>query len=221
MTMTYDSLVSQLQLIFERNDDPFNSLIPNFIDQAHQRIARDAISLEMVLYVKSNLVIGNNLLSKPTNWRRPLSLKIIIPGPINQYQVVEWRSYEFCRSYFPSDSVISGQSGNPPTFSPLPLFYCDYGREYLLLSPTPALSYPFELSFYGILPTITSSLQTNFLTVYAPTVLLYACLLETSTFLKVDERIPVWQGAYKAALDELNQVDRLAKEDRQTNRERD
>ena len=213
MTMTYNSLVSQVQLIFERDDDPFNSLIPTFIDQAHQRIVRDGISLEMVNYVRSNLVSSNNLLSKPTNWRRPLALKVIVP-PLNQYQVIEWRSYEFCRSYFPINGNAPGQSLVPPTISPIPLFYCDYGREYLLLSPTPAVSYSFELSFYGIVPTITSSLQTNFLTEYAPNLLLYASLLEASSFVKVDERIPVWQGAYEAALNAFNQTDKLGKEDR-------
>ena len=224
MTTTYDSLARQVILIFERSDDPFVNLIPNFVEQAHQRIARDAISLEMILYAKGNFISGNNYITKPLNWRRPLALKVIIPGNINQlnqYQVIEWRSYEFCREYFPCDGVVAEQFTSPPTCSPVPLFYSDYGREYLLLSPTPAINYQFELSFYGIVPSITPDLQTNFLTDYAPTLLLYATLLEACTFIKVDERIPVWQGAYSAALDAFNKTDNLAKEDRQTNRDRD
>ena len=223
--MTYDSLSAQLQLMLERSDDPFVTLIPNFIEQAHQRITRDAISLEMVYYVSGNLVSGNNRLSKPSLWLRPLALKIIIPASsvadVNQYQEVEWRSYDFARKYFPSNEVIAGQLTDPTSFSNVPLFYADYGREYLLLSPTPAVTYGFELSFYGLVSTITSSLQTNFLTNYAPSLLLYATLLETSSFVKVDERIQVWQQKYQEALDEFNKNDKLSKEDRQTNRDRE
>ena len=41
--------------------------------------------------------------------------------------------------------------------------------------------------------------STNWLTVNAPDLLLYACLMEAIPFVKADERIPVWQAMYAQA----------------------
>jgi hypothetical protein len=49
--------------------------------------------------------------------------------------------------------------------------------------------------------------QTNWLTEYAPNLLLYATLLEATPFLKNDERIPVWTNMYAMAAQALNGED--------------
>jgi hypothetical protein len=63
--------------------------------------------------------------------------------------------------------------------------------------------------------------QTNWLTDYAPDVLLYAILLEAVPFLKNDERIPVWESAYARGLASLNQQDDARQNDRASNDEAD
>jgi hypothetical protein len=60
---------------------------------------------------------------------------------------------------------------------------------------------------YAMQPLLDDSNQTNWLTEYAPQVLLYATLAEATRFLKADERIPVWEEAYKNALAGLNAED--------------
>lgn len=63
--------------------------------------------------------------------------------------------------------------------------------------------------------------QTNWLTDYAPDVLLYAILLEAVPFLKNDERIPVWESAYAWGLASFNQQDDARHVDRASNDQAD
>lgn len=215
--MTYNSLVQQISDTFNRSDALFLSYISNFIAQAHERLVREANSLEMVSYATGMINNNVNVLTKPSLWRRPLSLKLILTDAttgIQTYQTLEWRSYEFCRDYFPSDQ-------SHPTLTLDPLFWGDYGRENLILSPTPSRTLNFEMAFYGVPPVITTQLQTNTLTQYAPNALLYACLLEGANFIKNDERVPIWQEYYQGALNALNSTNTLAKEDRSAKMDKD
>ena len=61
-------------------------------------------------------------------------------------------------------------------------------------------------------------LQSNWLTEYAPDVLLYAALLEATPFLKNDERVPMWTGMYDRAAQALNGEDLSKIMDRSANR---
>ena len=49
--------------------------------------------------------------------------------------------------------------------------------------------------------------QSNWLTEYAPEVLLYASLLEATPFLKNDERVQMWQALYDRSAQALNGQD--------------
>ena len=60
--------------------------------------------------------------------------------------------------------------------------------------------------------------QTNFLTEYAPDLLLYATLLEAAPFLKKDERIQTWQQMYDRAAQAFDGEDLKRILDRTANR---
>jgi hypothetical protein len=72
------------------------------------------------------------------------------------------------------------------------------------------VAYPFEILYYELPPLLDDVTQTNWLTEYAPQLLLYGTLLEATPFLKNDERITTWQNYYDRAAGMLNGED-LAK----------
>lgn len=208
--MTFNSLSFQIQDYFNRNDQDFLAAIPNFIYQAEQRICRESKSLLLESYLVSNFIAGTSVYPKPATWRRTLSWNWGNGVGDNNRNQLLLRSYEFIRNYW-SNSTETGD----------PLYYCDYGYQNWLVAPTPSANSPFEVAILGLPDPITPENQTNYLTNYAPDLLLYASLLEGISFLKNFEVVEVWQGMYDRALASFNQQDDLRKTDRASDRESD
>lgn len=119
------------------------------------------------------------------------------------------RSYEFIRQHWPDDEV----EGEPE-------FYADYDYNHVIVAPTPKISYPGEWNYYEFLQPLGVDSQTNWLTDYAPNMLLYASLLEMAPFLKSDERIPVWQQAFDRLATGFSQQDMARITDRAAKRDK-
>jgi hypothetical protein len=75
-----------------------------------------------------------------------------------------------------------------------------------------------EILYYEQPRFLGEDFQTNWITEYAPDVLLYATLLEATPFLKKDERIGTWQAMYDRAAQALNGEDLKRILDRSANR---
>jgi hypothetical protein len=82
--------------------------------------------------------------------------------------------------------------------------------------PTPDQAYPFELAYLEVPETITANVQTNWITNYAPSLYLYAVLLEAVIYLNFPERIPSMQAEYEKRLAPLAAQDQERKLDRET-----
>lgn len=210
MTMTYASLTAQVSDYIERSDNDTLSQIPNFIYLAQQRISRESKNLGLEIYGNGNFTPGLAFYQKPANWRRNISFNYGTGTGFNTRVPIELRSYEYLNAYWPDRTITSA-----------PLFYSDYGYSGILVAPTPDLAYPWEWSTLQ-LPTPLSALnQTNWLTDFAPDVLLYASIVEAIHFLKNYESIPMWEEKYNKALSSLNGQDDMRIDDRQTDRRAD
>lgn len=207
MSMTYNSLVSQVEAYLDRTDASTIAQIPGFILNAEQRIARESKNIGLEQYISGNFIVGLSVMPKPARWRRTLSLNFGNGAGNNVHNQLFLRSYEFLRNYWPN-----------PTLTDAPKFYSDYGYNNILIAPTPDVAYPFEWSYLELPAALTLTNQTNWLTNYAPDVLLYATLLEAIPYLKDDERIPVWTGMYERGLKSLNDQDDQRILDRASNR---
>lgn len=206
MAMTYNSLVQQVQDELDRYDALFVSYIPNFILQATDRINADLKNIGFEQYVAGAFIVGLSVQPKPARWRRTITFNYGTGAGNNIRNPIRLRTYEFCRAYAPD-----------PTQTAPPQFYADYGFYNFLIAPTPDQTYPFELAYLEIPETITANVQTNWLTNYAPSLLLYATLLEAVIYLKVSERVLEMQGEYDRRLAPLANQDQERKLDRGSN----
>lgn len=197
-TMTFNSLLVDLRRYLERGftlaDDPYvYEQLPRLINMAERRIARDLKVQGFIVAVTTNFTNGVSTYQKPDRWRDTISITV---KSGTQMIPVFTRSYEYCRNYWPDDT----QTGQPQ-------FYADYDYTHWLVVPTPNATYQAEILYYQLPELLDDTHQTNWLTEYAPNLLLYAALLEATPFLKNDERIQTWQNYYQAAANALNTED--------------
>lgn len=196
MSMTYTSLVAQITSYLNRTDADTIAQIPNFISQAEQRICRESENVGFEIYVTGSFTSSVSVLQKPGRWRRNLTFNIGTGTDYNTRQQLLLRGYEYLRNYWPDDT----QTGTP-------LFYGDYGYNNLLFAPTPDVAYPFEFAYLELPEPLSTTVSTNWLTDYAPDVLLLASLLEAMPYLKNSEKIPEWSTLYQERIMGLNKQD--------------
>jgi len=210
MSVTFDSLVAKISDELERSDADTLAAIPNFINNAQQRICRDSKNVGLEQPVTSNFTSGNPVLQKPGRWRRTLSINYGSGSNFNTRNQLVLRSYEFLRAYWP-DSTQTGA----------PLYYSDYGYYNLLLAPTPDQAYPFEMIYLELPQPLSSQNQTNWLTNYAPDLLFYASLVEAVIFLRNFEILDKYENEYQKRLASINDQDDRRVTDRASDRRSD
>ena len=203
-TMTFTTLQQDVRRYLERgssyaSDPVVFEQIPRLINLAERRIARELKIQGFINVVTGTLQSGVAVYDKPDRWRDTVSINIGTGVNNNTRKVLFARAYEYLLSYWP-DRTDTAQ----------PEYYSEYDYDHWLIAPTPDADYPFEVLYYELPPLLDDAVQTNWLTDYAPQLLLYGTLLEATPFLKNDERIPVWQNMYDRAAAMLNGED-LAK----------
>jgi hypothetical protein len=203
--MTYDSLLVDLRRYLERgftqeSDQIVYDQLPRLITLGERRIARELKIEGFIRAVQTPLQIGVAVYLKPDRWRDTVSMTL------NGAPIIA-RSYEYCRNYWPNEA----QTGTPQ-------FYADYDFQHWLIAPTPDADSTLEILYYEQPALLGEELQTNWLTEYAPDLLLYAALLEATPFLKSDERIQTWQALYDRAAQAISGEDLKRIMDRSANR---
>lgn len=186
--MTFTSLQEDVRRYLERGyveDTTVYEQLPRLINLAERAIATELKFQGFINVVTSSFVAGTSVYQKPDRWRQTISFNFGTGENNNTRNQLFARSYEYCRAYWPDSTERSA-----------PLFYSDYDYEHWLITPTPDAAYPFECLYYQQPPLLDDTTQTNWLTDYAPNALLYRTLLETTPFLKNDERIPTWSAMY-------------------------
>ncbi len=203
--MTYDSLLVDLRRYLERgftqeSDQIVYDQLPRLITLGERRIARELKIEGFIRPVQTPLQIGVAVYLKPDRWRDTVSMTL------NGVPIFA-RAYEYCRNYWPNEAQTA-----------TPQFYADYDFQHWLLAPTPDAASTLEILYYEQPALLGEELQTNWLTEYAPDLLLYAALLEATPFLKSDERIQTWQALYDRAAQAISGEDLKRIMDRSANR---
>ena len=193
-TMTYSSLLEDVRRYLERgftaeSDQIVYEQLPRLVTLGERRISRELKVQGFIRAVTTALQTGVATYRKPDRWRDTVSMTVDgVP--------IFARSYEYCRSYWPDEAETGA-----------PQFYADYDYNHWLITPTPSADSTLEVMYYEQPRFLGEDFQTNWLTEYAPDLLLYATLLEATPFLKKDERIGTWQQMYDRAAQALNGED--------------
>ena len=198
--MTYDSLTSTVLQYLERSDAAVVDAIPTFITMCEFEIAQNIKTLGQMEVVDSNMTINNPVIAKPARWRKTTSMTLSVSG---QKQPLLVRKLEYLNNYA-QDVTATG----------VPLYYADYDYDHWFVAPTPNLAYAFEALCYTRLEPLSSSHQTNWLTINAPNAMLFGTLKQTAPFLKNDARLAVWKQMFDEALAALKTEDTLRIADR-------
>jgi hypothetical protein len=128
-----------------------------------------------------NFAANNAIIEKPANWNETISIVYgTTASAFTNSTVLFPRSYEFCINYWPNSN--QGDKNNPP------LFYADRQKqqqggagtpfEAIFISPTPAATFAYQLTYLCRVNYITDENQKNVLTDYYPNLLFYSCFLE-------------------------------------------
>lgn len=191
--MTFDSLLVDMRRYLERGfteaSDPIvYEQLPRLVTLAERRIASD-FKLQGFLRAVTVTTTATPAYRKPDRWRNTVSMRV-------NGQPLFARSYEYLRGYWPDETV----TGTPE-------FYADYDYQHWLFAPTPTAGLQLEIIYNEMAALLDETNQTNWLTEYAPNLLLYGALLEATPFIKNDERIGVWQAAFDRAGQSLSGQD--------------
>lgn len=211
--LTYSSLITSLKNYSERyNDTSMNDQLPLIVTMAEYRISQEVKVLPALNYVTDTLQAGVSIYPKPGRQRDTeyINISTGVAGfettaPFNRRVNLLRRAYDFCREFSPD-----------PTATGVPQFYSDYGMAQWLIVPTPNAAYPIEVAYYERAEPLSDSNQTNWITQYAPNLLLYACMLELAPFLKNFEAKAQWQELYNRAALALSNEDVLQGSDAQS-----
>jgi hypothetical protein len=193
-TMTYDTLLVDLRRYLERgftaeSDQLVYEQLPRLVTLAERRCARELKVQGFIRAVQTPLQPGVAAYLKPDRWRDTVSMTV-------DGRPIFARSYEYCRHYWPDEASTAA-----------PEFYADYDYQHWLVAPTPAAAQTLEVLYYEQPALLGPASQSNWLTEYAPDLLLYAALLEATPFLKNDQRIGTWQAMYDRAAQALSGED--------------
>ena len=207
--MDYNTLTKQIQSYANRDDAPFIEQIPNFIQQGINRLYSEAKNIGWEVVQEKDIASEQTTVAKPAGWLETISFELYSPNQTFSKFLLP-RSYEFCKSYWPNQTLTS----EPQFYSYLDAY------DKFFISPTADKNYNYRLIYLGT-PVFNSDKATNFLTQRYPRLLFYACMLEAMPFLKDDERLGSFEQLYASSLSDINKDSANRYVDRTSERDKD
>lgn len=175
------------------NRDDLTSSIPTFIAMAEAQLNRDVRHWRMEQ--RSTADIDDQYLTLPTDWIDTVRITVNDTVP---YALNLTSRDELLDRRFDGDDVAGK-----------PIYYAHIAGE-IELFPTPDATYSVELLYRQKIEALSDSNTSNWLLTEAPDLYLYACLVETCTYLRDDERLASFGALYQSKLDKLNSTSQKA-----------
>jgi hypothetical protein len=197
--MNYTELVTAIQDYTQNEETSFVSNIPNFVEQAEERLNRSIMVPELRKNVTAATTNGNWYLARPADFLSVFSLAVVDSS--GDYSFLLDKDVNFIREAYPASST-----------SALPKYYAQFDGDYnggegnFILGPTPDANYVVELHYYYDPPSIVSA-GTSWYGNNAESALLYGALIEAYTYMKGEaDLIQLYTTRYGEALGQLTGV---------------
>jgi hypothetical protein len=198
--MNYTQLVQSIQDYTQNEETSFVSNIPNFVQQAEERINRSIMLPELRKNATASTTKDNKYLARPSDFLAVFSLAVIDGD--GDYTYLLDKDVNFIREAYPSASTTG-----------LPLYYSQFDGDStgtegnFILGPTPDDDYDVELHYYydpeSIVTAGTSWYGTN-----AEAALLYGSLIEAYTYMKGEnDLVGLYTQRYNEAMGQLTGLD--------------
>lgn len=191
--MNYSQLVAAIQDTTENRETSFVDNIPNFVQQAEERIFNSVQLLDLRRNVVGNFTAGNPYLKTPTDFLAVYSLAV--KDGTGRYHFLIDKDVNFIREAYPD-----------PTSMGLPRHYALFDENTFIIGPAPDTAYEVELhQFYypeSIVTAGSTWLGDNY-----PSVLLYGSLVQASIYMKGDGDVTtLYDTQFKEALAQLKRL---------------
>jgi hypothetical protein len=176
------------------NRDDLTAVIPTFIRLAESRIDRDLRHYRQEK--RSTAQLNAQYSAIPSDYLSTIRIQILDGAtsevqPISTAQMLQLRGDRFDLTGRPTHYALTAGG--------------------LELYPTPDMAYNISWVYYGRVAALSVSNTTNWLLTEAPDAYLYGALIHSAPYLKDDAKVALWDGLYKAAMDNLNSTSEDAK----------
>ena len=188
--MTYDELVTNIRNYMETDANVLTpSVINTFILLTENKILRE-IDLEVFRQNSiGTLTPGNRFLTMPTDILTHRYMLLVDPVTNDEY-FLDFRDVSFVKEYW-EDGAVTGR----------PKFYSVWTETTFLVGPTPNAAYSVELGYIRKPAGLSPINQTTWLSINAPEVLLYGCLVQAYSYTKGPlDMLGFFTNSYKEAL---------------------
>ena len=189
---TYSDLKTAVATWLSRGDQTVN--IPDFIALAHHKLMRVLRVREMET-INSAFTVAAETADVPTDWLETRKIYVTSSSPRYDLQ------------YVSPDKIVEY---NADAATGAPRFFTVVGGKFQFI-PIPDATYTGTHVYYASLAKMSASSDTNWLLTSHPDLYLYGSLLEATSLIQDDPRIPMWQQMYDRGLMELTRQSQHAK----------
>lgn len=189
--MNYGQLKSAIRDYTEVDSTVLSdSTLDIIVQNAENRIFREAQIDSYRKYATSNMVVGQRYISVPSDLR--VIRYVQVTDSSGNQTFLEQKDTSFMAEYDPTPGSSYGT----------PKYYANWDENTWVVAPTPDDTYAITMAYFVQPSTITSSdSNTSYVSTYAQEVLLYGSIVETYKFLKgTPDMIQTYEQSYQNAL---------------------
>lgn len=174
MSFTYTTLKQAIQDWTENDETTFVSNLDFFITNAEERIFKEVDLDYFRKNVSGTMTANQKFLTMPADYLASFSLSYTDSN--GDIHFLLQKDVNFIQEFNPDGSDTGA-----------PRYYAPFDYQNFILGPTPDSDYTTELHYYYRPQSITATADgTSWVGTNAPDALLYACLVESSAFMKGD-----------------------------------